>query len=290
VVTPEPSLHDDGLPARQQPLETAERRVAGWQRALRWVAWLTFLGLAVWNSQNVYFSPLEWLALAAAIGISIFCLAKPMGGPKVELTEPEHLIGPFVSRTNWGLVLFGAILTIGGIAASGAIVYDMSTGRASFGDVLTDIGVFIEGWIAELISGGGFDAELEKTHAYALFLLLIPGIPLVWYNLLPFFKRGTEFRVEHDGSVAVRRGAEWPALLEYEYSMVTADGTAIEFAPSAEGGQALTFPQQRVFSRECGVRLPSETSAEFFRHRLSGRGFTLAEGANRSSFVARRNP
>jgi hypothetical protein len=57
-------------------------------------------------------------------------------------------------------------------------------------------------------------------------------------------------------------------------------------------GQALTFPQQRVFSREYGVRLPTETSAEFFRRRISGRGFTLDEatGSNRSSFVARRYP
>jgi hypothetical protein len=76
---------------------------------LRWVAWLTFLGLAVWNSQSLYFSPLEWLALIAAVGISIWCLAKPLGGPKVELSEPTHLRCAFVSRTSWGLVLFGAI-------------------------------------------------------------------------------------------------------------------------------------------------------------------------------------
>jgi len=32
-------------------------------------------GLAVYNTQSVYFSPLEWLALIAAIGISIWCMA-----------------------------------------------------------------------------------------------------------------------------------------------------------------------------------------------------------------------
>ncbi|WP_146220975.1 hypothetical protein [Mycolicibacterium moriokaense] len=220
--------------ARQQPEDTVERRIKWWQRALRWVAWLTFLGLAVCNTQSVYFSPLEWLALIAAIGFSIWCMAKPMGGPKVELSEPSHLLGKFVSRTSWGLTLFGAILTVGGVAGAGAAIYDMSTGRATLGDVFKDIGIFIEGWIAELIAPT-YDAELEKTHAYALFLLLIPGVLLVWYNLIPFFKRGKEFQVHPDGSVSVRRGDSWEPLMEYQYSTVTADGTTIDFAPPATG-------------------------------------------------------
>jgi len=82
----------------------------------------------------VSFSGVEFAALAAAIGISIFCVAKPLGGAKVDMSEPAHLLGRFVSRTNWALVLIGAILTVGGVAATGATVYDMSTGRASFGD------------------------------------------------------------------------------------------------------------------------------------------------------------
>jgi hypothetical protein len=56
-----------------------------------------------------------------------------------------------------------------------AAIYDVSTGRATVGDVVTDIGAFSEGWITALIAGPTYDAELEKTHAYALFLLLIPG-------------------------------------------------------------------------------------------------------------------
>jgi len=57
------------------------------------VSWLTFLGLAVYNTQSVYFSPLEWLALigSAIRAISIWCMAKPWTGPKVELSEPGHL-------------------------------------------------------------------------------------------------------------------------------------------------------------------------------------------------------
>lgn len=61
-----------------------------------------FLGLPVWKSQSVAFSGVEWLALAVAVGISIWCMA---------------------------------------------------TGRATVGEVVKDIAVFIEGWIAETIAG-----------------------------------------------------------------------------------------------------------------------------------------
>ena len=91
-----------------------------------------------------------------------------LGGPKYELREPTHLLGAFVSRTSWGLVLFGAILTVGGVAGAGAAIYDVATGRATVGEVFKDIGIFIEGWIVELIFRL-YDAELENTHAYALF-------------------------------------------------------------------------------------------------------------------------
>ena len=278
----------DGREARQQPEDTVERRLTWWQRALRWVAWLTFLGLAAYNTQSVYFSPLEWLALIAAIGISIWCMAKPLGGPKYELSEPTHLLGAFVSRTSWGLTLFGAILTVGGVAGSMAAIYDVSTGRATVGDVFKDIGIFIEGWIAELIAPT-YDAELEKTHAYALFLLLIPGVLLVWYNLIPFFKRGNEFQVHPDGSVSVRRGDSWEPQMEYQYSTVTADGRTIDFTPPADGPPAVVLPQHRVFSRAYGVRLPDKVSAEFFRRLLAGRGFDVESVSSSSnSFTARR--
>jgi hypothetical protein len=283
-----PSSTADGREARQKPEDTVERRITWWQRALRWISWLTFLGLAVYNSQRVSFSGIEWLALIAAIGISIWCMAKPLGGPKYELKEPTHLLGAFNSRTSWWLVLFGAILTVGGVAASMAIIYDISTGRATVGDVFTDIGVFIEGWIVGLIVPT-YDAELEKTHAYALFVLVIPGLLLVWYNLIPFFNRGSEFQVHPDGSVSVRSGDSWEPLLEYQYSAVAADGTTIKFTPPPDGPLAIVLPQDRVFSREYGARLRSKVSAEFFRRLLAGRGFEVESASSSSnSFTARR--
>lgn len=290
------SLEPGSSRARQQPEETNERRLTGWQRAVRWLLWLTFLGVAVWKSQTVSFSGLEFLALAAAIGFSIWCMARPLGGPKVELTKPAHLLGTFTSRTSWGLLLFGTLLLIGGVGGAGAAGYDLATGRATFGEVVHDVAIFIEGWIVETFTRGGYDAELENTHAYALFLLLIPGLIMVWVNLIPLLKRGTQFRVEADGSVMVRQRDSWEPLLEYQYSSVTADGSTIAFAPppdssriarTAGGPPAVTLPQARVFCVENGARLKSELSAEFFTGLLAVRGFEVTP-SNSSSFTARR--
>ncbi|OBF33570.1 hypothetical protein A5724_18530 [Mycobacterium sp. ACS1612] len=283
-----PTPTTDGRQPRRHPEDTVERRITWWQRALRWIAWLAFLGLAVYHSQSVYFSPLEWLALIAAIAISIWCMAKPLGGPKYELREPTHLLGAFVSRTSWGLVLFGGLLTLGGIAGSMAAIYDVSTGRATVSEVFTDIGVFIEGWLAEMIAPT-YDAELENTHAYALFILLIPGLLLLFINLVPFFKGGMEFQVHPDGLVSVRSGEDWAPLLEYEYATVAADGTTITFTPPPGGPPTVVLPQDRVFSRQYGVRLQAKVSAEFFRRLLAGRGFNVdSESATSSSFTATR--
>ncbi|MDT5016477.1 MAG: hypothetical protein QOD39_2637, partial [Mycobacterium sp.] len=63
----------DGREARQRPEDTAERLLTWWQRALRWIAWLSFVALAMRNSQSVYYGPLEWLALIAAIAVTVWC-------------------------------------------------------------------------------------------------------------------------------------------------------------------------------------------------------------------------
>lgn len=275
---------DDGPPPR---------RLAGWQRALRCVAWLTFVGLAIAHSDRDSFGGVEFLALAAAIGVSIWCMAKPLGGPEVTLDEPADVRGAFVSRTSWGLVLFGVALTIGGIGAIGAITFDLSTGRATVRDVFSDMGTFVVGWTMEAVTGWSYDAHLEDTHAYALVVLVVPGLLLVCWNLVPFVRRGREFRVEPDASISVHGPQGWFSVLEYEYSAVTADGATIRFTRAGDGTLAIVLPQARVFSRENGARLRREVSAEFFGQRLARRGFAVEaidakRGSFRASFGGRR--
>ncbi len=266
-----------------------ERRPAGWQRALRWIAWLTFLALAGANSGRSSFGGREFLALAVAVAVSAWCLAKPLGGPKVVLTDPRQVRGTFVSRTNWGLLLFGAILTIGGVGAAGAIVFDMSTGRAGLGDVLRDMAVFIEGWFVEVFTKGAVDAELENTHAYALVGLLLPGLLLLMLNIGPLARRGCEFSVDDGGSVSVRFGDSFEPLLPYTYPAARADGATIAFRGATDAAPGRVLPQQRVFCRENGARLTAELSATFFRRLLTDNGFDVDPAEGGVAFTAARN-
>jgi hypothetical protein len=275
---------------QQLPEATAERRPSWYQRSLRWLTWLTFLGAAVLNSDQASFGAVELLLLALAIGVSIWCVARPLGGPKLDLTEPAHVLGEFVSRTNWALVLIGALLTIGGFAGGAAAVYDLSTGRADLGDVFRDIGIFIEGWFVEIFTQGWVDAELEKTHGYALVILLVAGVPVLLFNLGPLLHRGRSFRVGRDGAVEVSAGTSWIRLEERDFATVSADGAVIRFElgqREGEDGGTITLGQRRMFSREQGARLPAEVSAAFFRERLAARGFDVTEGVA-GSFTARR--
>ena len=148
-------------------------------------------------------SPLEWLALIAAIGNGIWCMAKPLGGPKYGLKTPN-------SRRP------------------------------------TPMRCFCGSYPACCWSG--------TPHSILQAGQRIPGPP--------------------DGSVSVRRGDSWEPLMEYQYSTVTADGTTIDFTPPADGPPAVVLPQDRVFSREYGVRLPGKVSAEFFRRLLAAAAST----------------
>jgi hypothetical protein len=293
VAYPQPAEPDrDSNESRvetQDGESTSDRRVGSWQRALRWVAWLTFIGLAIANSDSASFGLIDGLALLVALGVSVWSLANPLGGRKATIEEPADVRGTFLSRTNWGLVLVGAVLTVGGVSAIGAIAYDLSTGRASVGDVFSDMGAFVVGWSMKVASGWSYDAHLEGTHTYALFVLVVPGLCLVGWNLVPFVKRGKQFWVGPNGSISVRCAHTWIRLLEYEYSTVIADGTTIRLTPAREGIAAVVLPQARVFSQEAGARLRRNISAEFFIQRLARRGFSIETiDAKRGSFSARR--
>jgi hypothetical protein len=78
-----------------------------------------------------------------------------------------------------------------------AAIYDVSTARATVGDVLRDIVVSIEGLITQLV---------------ALFPVLFPGLLLLWFNLISLFTKGSELEVDPGGSISVRSGRAWNRL------------------------------------------------------------------------------
>jgi hypothetical protein len=49
------------------------------------------------------------------------------------------------------------------------------------------------------------------------------------------------------------------------------------------------LPQDRVFSREYGVRLPDKVSAEYFRRLLVGRGFVVESASSSSNSFGGRH-
>ena len=129
---------------------------------------------------------------------------------------------------------------------------------------MRDIGVFVEGGIAEMITPS-YDAELEQTHTYALFILIIPGRLL---RLLPFFKSGNELQFHPGGSN--RCGAATVG----NHCRTTRDASVTAYGSTSRG---------------YGVRLPAEVNAEFFRRLPAARGFDLdSASVGSSSFTASR--
>ncbi|WP_163728253.1 hypothetical protein [Mycobacterium gallinarum] len=90
------------------------------------------------------------------------------------------------------------------------------------------------------------------------------------------------------GSAAARPGNGRRTPPSDQYAGVSADGSAIEFTPPPDGPPPIRLPQDRVFSREYGVRLKSAVSADFFRRLLADRGFEIEGPATGNSFTARR--
>jgi len=61
--------------------------------------------LAIANSDRESFGLVDGLALVVTIGVSIWSLVKPLGGPMVTIDGPADVRGAFVSRirkeTRW---------------------------------------------------------------------------------------------------------------------------------------------------------------------------------------------
>ena len=84
-----PDEPDDDTRVRAREDESTRCR-AGWQYALRWLASLTSRGVVIAIFRTPILWAVEFLALAFAIGVSIFCLAKRRVFPPTAGTSGLH--------------------------------------------------------------------------------------------------------------------------------------------------------------------------------------------------------
>jgi hypothetical protein len=260
--------------ARERAEKYAEQKLAGWQRKLIWAVWLAFLGLAALDSARDSFSGREFLAMFAAVGVTVWCVRQPRGGAKVEWEKPEQLEGEFSVRTNWALVLTGAILTLGGVAGGMRIIDDLRRGFATMGAVLEDMGVFLIKLFESLYLDPIYTEVTEGSRMYILVFLLIPGGLLLFFSLWPFWHRGVPFHLE-GGDLYVWREGAWQGVEARSYRVVRANGTNVFFDEPEGDVQRIELAQERVFSEELGTQVPDYVLAAYFREYVKKRGFRI---------------
>jgi hypothetical protein len=249
----------------------------------------------IWrNTANVSMGGLEFLGLIVAIATTVLCKRFPMGVRADFIEKPEQMLGEFESRTNWPLVLIGATILLGGVASTVRIITHLATGFATFRDVLNDIGVFVVEWVHERLSGGTHDGELEKTQAYILCVLVIPGLIMVLVCLTPLLHRGRNFRVEADGTLSFRKGADWETIEPRQYPVVIADAASFHFCKSEGATPSLELPMWRVFSRDKGTGVKTNVLAAWLRRELEKQGYTVegrsSRGMIETSWIAHLEP
>ena len=117
----------------------------------------------------------------------------------------------------------------------------------------------------------------RESNASALFVMIVPGLLLVYLNLIPFLFRGREFRVEPAASISVRRHKRILAtagLRRFRRDRRRHDDLLHPFLARDTGHRSATW--RRVFCRENGARLHPKVSGQLIGERLGRRGFTVA--------------
>lgn len=253
--------------------------------------WLAILVLLWQNTSGEGFTFKEFLAMAAGVGITVWNCKHPVGRPKIYITAAEEMRGRFESRTNWGLVILAAHITLLGIAVAGKIVYDLTHGLISVGGIFEDIAMFFLEWLKILLSAGTA-GDVTSTRLYALIVALPIGPLMLFFVLVPWIFRGIPFRVEPGDFVEVRRDGKWQLLNEHEFSAVVADAINIGFYENeSDAAPTVNLPMSRVYSSELGTRVKGSVIAEYFRLRLEKAGYSVqprkGTASMRESWTAR---
>jgi hypothetical protein len=257
--------------------------LATWQRSFLWGMWLGVLALLWQNTSGEGFTFVEFLAMAAATGITVWICKHPMGRPKVYIDTPAEMRGRFESRTNWALVILAAHITLLGIGVAGKIVYDLNHGLTTVGGIFEDIAMFFLECLKIALSGGA-EGDVTHTKLYTLIIALPIGPFMLMLVLVPWTYRGVPFRVEPGDILEVRRDGKWQILNEHEFPHVVANAINIDFYANANDVKpALSLPLSRVYSCELGTRVKARVIAEYFRLRLERLGYSVKAREGRSS-------
>lgn len=259
--------------------------LATWQRSFLWAMWLAVLALLWQNTSGEGFTLVEFLAMAAATGTTVWICKHPMGRPKVYIENPADMRGHFESRTNWALVILAAHITLLGIGVAGKIVCDLNHGLTTVGGIFEDIAMFFIESLKIALSGGA-SGDVTHTKLYTLIIALPIGPFMLMMVLVPWTYRGVPFRIEPGDILEVRRDGKWQILDEHEFSQVVADAITIDFyADAGDKTPALSLPLSRVYSCELRTRVKARVIAGYFRLRLEKRGYALKPREGRSSMA-----
>jgi hypothetical protein len=247
--------------------------------------WLAILVLLWQNTSGEGFTFIEFLAMAAGTGITVWICKHPMGKPTVYIEEASQMLGRFESRTNWALVILAAHITLLGIGVTGKIVYDLSHRLTTVGGIFEDIAMFFLESLKILLSSGT-SGDVTHTKLYTLIVALPIGPIMLMVVLVPWMHRGLPFRVEPRDMLEVRCDGKWQLLNEREFPHVVANALNINFyADAADDAPTLSLPLSRVYSCELGTRVKAAVIAEYFRLRLEQLGYSVKPREGRSSMV-----
>lgn len=271
--------------------ENPKRILAGWQKAVLWAAWLGVIALIIKNTDSDSLGGPEFLAIIVATAITVFTCKNPKGPANIVIRKSDEVRGVFESRTNWPMVLLAGALTLFGLAMTVKLSQDLSSGRATWKDVLDDIAHFFIEEIIQRISGGT-SGDVTNTKLYIMAILLPIGLLMIWFTLSPFLHRGRRYRVEEDGGIKVQDGSGWNPLELIEYKSVEADGVDVSFFKDDQKSPTVTLPIGRVYSRDLGTRVETKVLVKFFRDQLEACGFAVeklsADGMVETSLRATR--
>lgn len=266
-----PEGKDERKSGRRQP--SVGNQLAGWQKALIWVVWLGVLALIIKNTDKDSLGGLEFLAIIAGIGITVWMRKIPKGPPNIIIEKSKNVKGVFESRTNWALVFVAAGLTLGGVAMTMKLRHDITNGISTWKDVFDDI---VHYFIQELIQRltGGLDGDVTRTKLYIMVVLLPIGLLMLWFTLVPLMHRGRRFRVE-DGTLSVEKDGGWQPVQPKDYPFADADGLNINLRKTQSDQPEIVLPISRVYSRDIGTRVQTKVLVKYFREYFENQGFTV---------------